>query len=205
MRRYRLFALAVMLIAIVFLVYLVALRLHPHLTNSNLQYQDSAHGIVFEYPENFVLEQGDADLTTEWQSYSNGTRGQHIARVTIPKESQPNTNFGDAYWQVGVSKDAKALATCTNPSGYIRHGVRTISGIEFSVFGMSDAGAGNFYETTSYRAKLADKCIVAEYVVHSLNIQNFPAEYGIKEFDKAKVLNILESITQSLHISNPQS
>ena len=72
-----------------------------------------------------------------------------------------------------------------------------IHGIPFTKFTFSDAGAGNLYETVSYRTKRGGECYVVEYTIHSTNIGMYSPDQGIKEFDRAKVVNMLEKMAKS--------
>ncbi len=78
----------------------------------------------------------------------------------------------------------------------------SINGVTYTKLESSGAGAGNLYETTSYRTVHNGQCYAIEYTIHSSNIANYPTESGITAFDKAKVQNALESIVQSLSFSS---
>ena len=67
----------------------------------------------------------------------------------------------------------------------------------FSKFTLNDAGAGNLYETTSYRGLFDGDCYAIEYTIHSTNIGNYSPDQGVKEFDKVKVQEELEKILDS--------
>ncbi len=118
--------------------------------------------------------------------------------LTIPRAFEPQTNFADAKLTVGYSADKNAVASCLSPlpSAQPRNAVpsATINGVTFAVFQTADAGAGNFYETTSYQALHAGKCWAVQYTIHSSQIANYPAEYGLQPFDKAKLTDILDRI-----------
>jgi hypothetical protein len=72
-----------------------------------------------------------------------------------------------------------------------------LRGIPFTKFTFSDAGAGNLYETTSYRTKRGDECYVVEYTIHSSNIGMYSPDQGIKEFDKDKITKMLDRMVRS--------
>lgn len=69
-----------------------------------------------------------------------------------------------------------------------------MNGIVFTVFHSNDAGAGNYYETTSYRTLHAGQCYAIEYTIHSGQIANYPARYGLKPFDEAQLTDVLDRI-----------
>jgi hypothetical protein len=121
-------------------------------------------------------------------------------QVLVPKSYQPNTNFSEAKFTVAASADAEAVSGCltSTDGGPAQAGTPVmINGTSYMKLSYADAGAGNFYETTSYRTVHGGQCYRVEYTIHSTNIANYPEELGIKEFDKAKVTGLLESIAQS--------
>ncbi|KND49316.1 MAG: hypothetical protein AB203_02875 [Parcubacteria bacterium C7867-008] len=152
---------------------------------------DSGKTFEFMYPGTFTLTGAGVGYTTDWMNQSTDN-GLILARVTIPKSFQSNTNFSEARFTVGTSADPKAVKQCST------EGVpATIHGVTFKKISTADAGAGNFYETTSYRTIRNNQCYVVEYTIHSTNIGNYPPELGITEFDKATVQSALEAMVQS--------
>lgn len=136
--------------------------------------------------------------STDWKINAK-QKGILLARISIPKAYMPNTNFSNAYLTIGASTDPKEIKSCTADAsnGEVISGTKNISGYPFTKFVLGDAGAGNLYETTSYRGLLDGDCYVIEYTIHSTNIGNYSTEQGIKEFNKAKVQNEFETIIQS--------
>lgn len=61
-------------------------------------------------------------------------------------------------------------------------------------------GAGNYYETTSYRTVYNDECYAIEYTIHSTNIDNYSPDQGITKFDKEKITSILDAMVQSFNL-----
>jgi len=136
--------------------------------------------------------------STDWRLNAK-QKGVELAHVIIPKTYMPGTNFSSAYLTMGASTDPKEIKSCSTgtATGEIKDGTRTISGYPFTRFSFSEAGAGNFYETISYRGLLDGDCYVLEYTIHSTNIGNYSADQGIKEFDEVKIQNEFESIIDS--------
>lgn len=169
-------------------------------TNAGLKtFTDSGSTFRFMYPGIFALTGSDAGYTTSW-SDGSPELGLVLAQVTIPQAFQPKTNFVDARFTVGTSADATAVKHClteTNGNTNLKPVSVTINGVPFSKLTYSDAAAGNFYETTSYRALRNGQCYAIEYTIHSGNIGNYPPEQGISAFDHAKVQSALDSIVQS--------
>jgi hypothetical protein len=141
---------------------------------------------------------------TDWSLSANGAPGIRQFTLQVPKLFEPQTNFADALLTVGVSRNNTALKTCLAPigSGGAAGTVSTttINGIPFAVSTGTGAGAGNFYETTSYHALHAGQCFAVEYTIHSTQIANYPAEYGLHEFDPTKIRTLLDKIVGTFRI-----
>lgn len=167
-------------------------------SQTNALFTDSSKTFRFAFPFQFVLSGGDGSYSQEWRANTN-TLGLLRAAVIIPRGFLPKTNFSEAKFSVGVSADPHAISGClaSEYGSMEQQSQVSINGVSFTKFEFTDAGAGNFYETTSYHALRAGECIVVEYTIHSTNIQNYSPDQGITAFDHAKVQSILEGIVQS--------
>ncbi|MEK7588986.1 MAG: hypothetical protein AAB438_04205 [Patescibacteria group bacterium] len=155
---------------------------------------------TFKYNPFFKTYEPDQENvlpSTDWRDNAKG-KGLILAHVIIPKIYLPGTNFSDANLKIGASTDPKEIKACTTPAnGEVKGGEGNISGFPFSSFVSNGAGAGNFYETTSYRGLLDGDCYSIEYTIHSTNIGNYSPDQGIKVFDKEKIENEFGSIISS--------
>jgi membrane-bound inhibitor of C-type lysozyme len=167
-------------------------------TGSINTYADPGKTFSFTYPKEFTFSGGDGSYVQEWQ-VNTTTLGLLLAMVQIPKSFMPGTNFGSAKFTVGTSADPLAVKNClvAENGEVIKNSKVEINGNSFTEIILADAGAGNFYETTSYRELRNDQCYAIEYTIHSTNIGNYSPGQGIKEFDKAKITSVLEGIAQS--------
>ncbi len=159
---------------------------------------DSSSTFSFVYPKEFSVVSSNFSSADSWMQNSTAD-GNLLAVLTIPRSYQPNTNFSEAKLTVGKSSKASAVKSClqmTNGNGISKSTVN-INGTTYTKFNYSDAGAGNFYDVTSYRTIRGAECYAVEYTIHSTNIGNYSPDQGITEFDKAKVQNTLETIVQS--------
>jgi hypothetical protein len=151
-----------------------------------------AYPIDFETTDNY-----SAMPTTGWRM-GDANPGLQFFSLIIPRVFEPQTNFSDAKLTVGSSRDAGALAACLtpDPSGPLPEPTMTatINGTDFTVFHSTDAGAGNYYETTSYRTVRAGQCWAVEYTIHSSHIGNYPPEYRLKPLDETKLRDVLDRI-----------
>jgi membrane-bound inhibitor of C-type lysozyme len=161
--------------------------------NGRKTFINQGNNYTFSYPQAFILSGGGIGYTQNWKMGGDSTMGLSLAKVYVPKEFEPKTNFGDATFTVGTSSDPQALSSCMGSS-------KTwilISGVPFTSVTTSDAGAGNRYDTTSYRAIRNNQCYAVEYTIHYVALANFPPNSGISAYDQKKVQAALETIVQS--------
>ncbi len=171
----------------------------PAPVNQNLvSFSDPAQTFTISYPKELTLKQNEIGFVQVWREGTT-TPGLLELVVGLPREFAPMTNFGEAALTVGSSKNAQAVSTCTSGIGEYatRQGTVSINGVEFTKFTLSDAGAGNFYDTTSYRTVRNGTCYAVEYTIHSTNIGNYSPDQGIKEFDRVKVQGLFEEAIQT--------
>lgn len=82
-------------------------------------------------------------------------------------------------------------------NGEKKDGTKVIDGFDFTKFTLNNAGAGNFYDTASYRGIVNGDCYVLEQTIHSTNIGNYPSSQGVKEFNKTLIQDDLDKILNS--------
>ena len=164
-------------------------------------YTNQKFSIYLKYPDTFQLKPGQTGPLAEWQLYGL-TDGNEIVSIEIPRSYQSRTNFGGASLRIGVSTEATAVKACLNPpssfgykDAYVQ---RMIGGAVFREFTRSESGAGNHYSFSSYRAVRNGGCEVFEYVIHHSNLQNYPLESKVREYDKIVVTKALESILDTV-------
>ncbi len=170
--------------------------------SGNQTFTDQGKTFTFTYPSVFKITGGGVGYSTDWMVNAT-TSGLLLVKATLPSSFEPKTNFADATLTVGTSADPTAISECltfaAGGNGVKKSSV-TINGVTYTKFVTSDAGAGNFYQTTSYRAVRNSQCYAVEYTIHSANIGNYSPDQGIKAFDQAKVQSALESIVQSFKL-----
>lgn len=166
-------------------------------------------GFSIAYPIDFQADDNySAKPSMDWRLDASGTPGEKMLTITIPKIFEPQTNFSDATLTVGKSANAAALADCLQPDqsgGPAGANPATstvnINGAAFWVFKFASAGAGNYYETTSYRTIHAGACYAVEYTIHSNQIANYPASYNLQPFDEAMVSDVLSRMVGTFNFS----
>ncbi|NTV44700.1 MAG: lysozyme inhibitor [Candidatus Yonathbacteria bacterium] len=159
---------------------------------------DASNTFAFTYPAVFTLSGGELGYTETWRQQTT-TLGMVLAKVSVPRTFEPQTNFGEAIFTVGTSVDPDAVAKCLTDTG----GAQTkksqvmVGDTSFTVLAFSDAGAGNYYDTTSYRTVRDGQCYAIEYTIHTTAIANYPVDSGIKEFNRENVVSVLENMVKS--------
>lgn len=122
-----------------------------------------------------------------------------LTSFVLPRSMYEGTNLVDAGVYVGASSSPEVIRSCASSSpatGETATTSVTINDADFWVFESAGAGAGNFYETKTYRRLENGWCVELVELLHSGNIANYPAG-TVTEFDKAKFQNILEAIVHT--------
>lgn len=159
---------------------------------------NTAGGFSIAYPLDFDTEDNySAAPSTDWRLNTNAS-GVKYFTLTVPRAFEPQTNFVDATLTVGASGNNVAVAQCLTPDASGGPGTATssvmINGIDFTVFTFDGAGAGNYYQTTSYRTLHAGKCYAVEYTVHSGQIANYPASYDLQPFSEQQIDSVMKEV-----------
>lgn len=163
---------------------------------------DANAGFSIAYPLDFDTNDVYSGAPSyDWRVNSGGNPGNLFFTLTIPRAFEPQTNFADAKLTVGSSHNGSAVADCLKPDASggpaVASTTMTIDGTDFTVFQSNGAGAGNYYETTSYRALHGGACWAVEYTVHSSQIANYPASYELKPFNKSKLTDVLDRVVST--------
>ncbi len=165
---------------------------------------DQNTGFSVAYPIDFDAQgsPSPAAPSADWRYNANGAPGTTLFMLTVPRAFEPQTNFVDARLTVGSSRNAVAIGACLSPDPSAvppKNAVptATINGVQFSEFNSADAGAGSYYETTSYRTLRNGTCWAVEYTIHSAQIANYPAEYHLRPFDHAMIKGLLDRIVST--------
>jgi hypothetical protein len=167
---------------------------------SEWQIDQNNSGWSIAYPIDFNATDNYLPTPTDnWREGTPGGPGLQPFTLTIPRAFEPQTNFAEATLTVGKSDNAAAIAQClaiepTGPPDQLPTSTTMINGTAFTVFHLSDAGAGNIYETTSYRTVHNGQCWAVEYTIHSSEIGNYPPEYGLQPFNAAMLHDVLDRI-----------
>jgi hypothetical protein len=160
-------------------------------------YTDPQYGFSLHYPANARIEtngQGDGQLEMT----------DTTAVVVTPNLAAfAGTNLGEASVAVGVGTNAATVTSCgsgATAQGEKTAGSVTLGGIKFARFTFEDAGAGNRYASTVYRAVSGGTCYEIVEFLHWAAIENFPPG-KVKDFDRAKIDAVLHVITRSFTLT----
>lgn len=146
------------------------------------------------YPDAFEVQEDGAERFSEefWSQLSELSGESHVT-LYLPSTYQPGTNFSEAWVHVGSSEVIAALDACTQPENAGEEEETAIQNVPFQVFSTTDAGAGNIYETKSYRTLRKGVCYAIETVVHTTNIGTEPAG-AVEPYDADAVGALLEQV-----------
>lgn len=159
---------------------------------SSVEYRDTEFGYSIQYPE--IATSSDVDFG----GYLPLTQTP-IASFVLPRSMSQGTNLAEAGVYIGATSTPKVVASCGTSSpevGETAEGTTTINDAAFSIFKSSGAGAGNFYDTTTYRTVHNGTCFELVELLHSGNIANYP-DGTVVEFDKLKFQGYLEAIVKT--------
>lgn len=163
-------------------------------------FTDATNLFSFSFPSKagVVISGGDGSYTQSWRANAT-TSGMLLAKGTLLSSFEPNTNLAISSFTVGASSDPSSLSSCVVATNGEKAATSTatINGVTYTVFTLGDAGAGNFYDTTSYRTVKDNECYAIEYTIHSLNLGNFDPSQNITAFDKEKVRSVFDGMVQS--------
>ncbi|MGD1003636.1 MAG: hypothetical protein ABR884_03635 [Minisyncoccia bacterium] len=171
--------------------------------NDSAEWQTDANnttgGFSLAYPLDFDAQDNySVSPSTDWSLYANDTPGMKYFTLTVPRAFEPQTNLVDATLTIGASGNNAAVTQCLAPDASggptIATSSVTINNVNFTVFTSTSAGAGNYYETTSYRTLHAGKCYAVEYTVHSGQIANYPSSYDLQPFNGQQIDSVMQNI-----------
>lgn len=161
-------------------------------------YTDQAKSFSFAFPSNFSVAGSPPGYAPGWSAPAD-TNGMILAKITVPQSFEPGTNFGDATFTVGTSADPAAVASCLKTlAGGTASTTAMLGNVSFTKLLFGGAGAGQRYDTTSYRIVQGNQCYAVEYTIHYAVLENFP-KGKVTAFDEAKITAALDEVANSFH------
>ncbi|MDO8260730.1 MAG: hypothetical protein Q7T50_04520 [Candidatus Magasanikbacteria bacterium] len=154
-------------------------------------YEKTKYGLSFSYPSEEIVSDNDQN-----QFLTKNI----LNRIDLSANNFIGTNLGEASFIVGVTSNKAILNICLESGiGEEQQANRIINGIDYSVFKSSEAGAGNRFQTLSFRTIKNDRCYEAVEFMHWGDINNYPVG-TVKEFDQALIQAKLDKILETLII-----
>jgi hypothetical protein len=166
----------------------------PSSTSNFQTYRNQTYGFVFEYPN---------DMSFVTPNYAN--LEDKVVQVQTNRNLYPKTNFGDAAFSVSTVY-AKNLQEClkspvVESTGGFKN-KQNINGVDFYMATSTGAGAGNFYESKTYRGLVGGQlCVELNETVHTSNIGNY--EPGtVTEVPKQPLWDRLDQILKTFKLNS---
>jgi len=127
-----------------------------------------------------------------------------IALQYIDTQAYTKTNLLEAVFLFGSTTQSDIVQSCTQPASLGGPesvvGNVNINGIDFTRSEAIGVAAGNIYEQIYHRAVLHGVCYEVIFFVHSANIGVYGPDSGVKEFERAVLLQRFEDIISTLVI-----
>src|SRR5699024_878734 len=167
---------------------------------ANLKQYKSGH-IRLRHPQTLQLISENIKDTTGWSS-SSTQKGTLIVAFKLDLSDYVKTNLSQAVITVGKSSEAQSVSACMGEPlapAVSRDTVRR-SDATFFKSEYAEAGAGNLYQIRRFRTLHKGICYSIEEMVHSTNIQNYPPERGVSEFDSTQVWETLDTVWQTFSL-----
>jgi hypothetical protein len=129
------------------------------------------YGIAIAYPSDFdahpvfpksYLQNG------AWKTYAGPkSQGQAIVALVL----KGSNDVTDAELRIGASRNAQAIAECTQPSDAVRGGTghATLDGVSFTTFKAGDAAMSHYLSVRSYRAVHDNTCYAIDLLIYGTN------------------------------------
>jgi len=166
------------------------------LTTQSFRYLAESGNVSFNYTDEF------APVRFTEASVSKVT--PEIALQYIDTQAYTKTNLLEADFLFGSTTQGDIVQSCTQPASLGGPenvvGNVNINGIDFTRSEAIGVAAGNIYEQIYHRAVLHDVCYEIIFFVHSANIGVYAPDAGVKEFDRAALLQRFEDIISTLVI-----
>lgn len=174
------------------------------------RYTNSAYGVAFAYPKNFVLKEGDLNNTNDMGKGFPGSLnmafakdgGVRIVTVEIPAGSYPRTDFVNAFFSVSTNQGltAEQCAQFAPDQGFPKVKNRDLTGMRFEGIDDSEGAMGHQFAGKTYHGFSTGRCFELDY---GLATAGFGAVDGMKHVDDKAIMASLESILPTLKIAIP--
>jgi len=138
-----------------------------------------------------VISQDDQKLYTFELPDGGPAEDDNDSTLTFNLVVETGTNLSESLLTVAIRNGA-----CVNAEEAERAGVMQVGDIGFMKSEMSDAGAGQYYNTFNYSFEKNGKCIAFSLQLHSANAQAF--DPPVQEFDLAEKIKGMEDMLKTI-------
>ncbi len=125
-------------------------------------------------------------------------------KFQIPGDMATGTNLSsDSY----VAVEQLPRATSCTADIYIKENVKAraidANGHSYSLATTTGAAAGNRYEESVFAIPGSNPCTAVRYFIHYGAIENYPTDGSVKEFDRAALLAVFDTIRDAVTVTAP--
>ena len=168
----------------------------PGVATQSFQYSNARQNASFSYTDEFA--------PTGFAGPQVSKMGPEVALELVDSQFYMNTNLFEAYLLFGSTNESSIVTDCTQPVSFGGQeniiGEVNINGNTFVRSEGAGVGAGNIYEQIYHRIALNGYCYEVTFFFHYANIGNYSPDAGVKEFDRAALMQKFESILSTLVI-----
>lgn len=138
------------------------------------RYQNAEYQIAVSYPKDGVSrEQGERGYFDQG-GWRTGAGEDVPGELLLVLRLEDSNRIRAGELRLGVSDDAEALATCTEPAAWVRPdgvGEARLDGVAFTTFQGGDAAMHHYRKVHAYRARHQGRCYAIDLVVQGSNGQ----------------------------------
>jgi hypothetical protein len=168
----------------------------PGVATQSFQYLAKSGNVSFDATDEFAPVRFNEIPVSKVES--------EIALQYIDTQAYSKTNLLEADFLFGYTAQNDIVQTCTQPASLGGPesvvGSININGVDFTHSEATGLAAGNIYEQIYHRAVLGGVCYEVIFFIHSTNISVYAPDAGVKEFDRAVLLQRFEDILSTLVI-----
>jgi len=157
-------------------------------------------GFSFLYPKEMEME----NPVGLWKYFADTTSGIQLVKLKVPKIYEINTNFSDAYFNIGISTSTKDIQNCFLSSNGEVESSSTVSfgNATFYEFSGQLEANGDYYNVKSYRTLHHNICYDIDLVTHFTDINSYPSDFNLQNFNQQKVDDLLNKVLNTFYFTN---
>lgn len=178
---------------------------HPSRDPAFALYNNSAYGVTFRYPRNYLLEEQPDSEERSSLLAEQQPRSMLVSTVTIPPDAYPNTTFRTGTLELLVYP-AVSLETCQSfaapDTDADTSGTTAAQSTLFTWRQRGSAAAGSGFLDREYSAFSGGTCY--EFLLQVATSGNPDGDSSVKPANESKIVRQLDKIVSSLQLHPPQ-